>query len=240
MELLRDHKYVLMKPVKDIISRPPAWVYRWGITVVALCGTVLLFLAAVIPIRQEVEAMCVLEAQRVPVPLIATDDGRLISFKFKQNELIKAGDTILTTDDHKAVRKVLSSSDEGRVFLFNDKLSPGTDYKAGDTLLFILPGTVVNNPPVAVSKLSLKEITKINIGDPVDIALNSSADSRRFKGSVVFKSSVHDQHGRYYVKIKFLDKVASTADFWSAIPYGSRANMRIVYNSATLYHRFFD
>jgi multidrug resistance efflux pump len=89
MENKEDYKIeVRSEAIQEIIGRPPAWIIRWGITVIFIMMMTLLGICAFIEFPESISSRVVFTSKNAPVGIVAKTTGR-IHFMTENKEQVK-------------------------------------------------------------------------------------------------------------------------------------------------------
>lgn len=86
-----DHIQLRDDSVQEILSRPPNWLLRWGISTIFGITLFLLALAWWVKYPDLVTAPVVLSTPQPPVPVVSKADGRISQLLVKDEEQVEAG-----------------------------------------------------------------------------------------------------------------------------------------------------
>ncbi len=76
---------------KDIISKPPSWLTRWGIIIVAITVALFLLMAWLIRYPDTVTGEIIITSPTPPAKLYALTSGKIIRLFIKNNDTVKSG-----------------------------------------------------------------------------------------------------------------------------------------------------
>lgn len=93
MPATKDHENIQLRDdsVQEILSRPPSWLLRWGISLLVLLTAALFAIAWWIKYPDLVTAPVVLSTPQPPVPVISQTAGQITALLVRDNEKVKAG-----------------------------------------------------------------------------------------------------------------------------------------------------
>ncbi|SKC18718.1 Biotin-lipoyl like [Dyadobacter psychrophilus] len=77
--------------VQDLISRQPAWVIRWGVTLLFIVFTILLIASWIIKYPDVVSTSFILSANDAPRKVISRGDGKITKMLVRDGQLVKKG-----------------------------------------------------------------------------------------------------------------------------------------------------
>lgn len=93
--------------IQQLFGRPPGWFFHWGIAVVAIFVTLLIALAAVVPIPEVLKAEVVLVTGRPPLQLTAPANGVLHELLVVEGDSIIPGQVVAVWDNPAISKDVL-------------------------------------------------------------------------------------------------------------------------------------
>ena len=101
--------------VQEILSAIPNWMIRWGISLIFGLILMLVFISWFIKYPDVIQGQVVLTTEQPPVKLISKTNGYIQGLYFKDNELLKKGETIaeITNPTNKETLDSLSSVLQG-------------------------------------------------------------------------------------------------------------------------------
>ena len=97
--------------VQEILSAIPNWMIRWGITLIFGLILMLVFISWFIKYPDVIQGQVILTTEQPPVKLISKTNGYIEQLYFKDNTIIKKGETIaeITNPTNKETIDSLSS-----------------------------------------------------------------------------------------------------------------------------------
>lgn len=110
--------------VQEILSAPPSWMLKWGITIVFLVIVISLFFSWLIKYPDVIVGQLKITTLSPPVQQVSYTSGKIIALNKKNNEKVKKNETIaiienlLTNNTSKAIHKYVDSI---RICLRNPK-----------------------------------------------------------------------------------------------------------------------
>lgn len=99
----------------DIITSPPAWLLRWGITIFFAMLVLLVSLSAFIRYPDTIKTQLKINSLNSAKPIVTKASGKLIRLLADQNQEVKAGQTLAfleSTADHAEVLRLLDDLKE--------------------------------------------------------------------------------------------------------------------------------
>ncbi len=98
--------------VQDIITAIPPWILRWGITLFFMVLVLIIGLSALIRYPDIIKTSLKIDSPNSPKPVVAKISGKLINLLVKENEQVKAGESLAfieSTANHNEVLRLLAS-----------------------------------------------------------------------------------------------------------------------------------
>lgn len=95
--------------VQEIMSHPPSWMIRWGITLIFVLLLLFIFLSWLIKYPEAIKGTTTLTTAEPPIKLVAKSAGEIEFLQYKENTVIEQGQVIAT------IKSTLS--DSAREFL---------------------------------------------------------------------------------------------------------------------------
>ena len=80
--------------VQEILSHVPTWMVRWGITLIFGLILMLVFISWLIKYPDVIQGQVILTTEQPPVKLISKTNGYIEQLYFKDNTIVKKGETI--------------------------------------------------------------------------------------------------------------------------------------------------
>jgi HlyD family secretion protein len=114
--------------VQALLGHPPAWITRWGISLVAIGVAGLFLIGTFLRYPDIVEAPAVIETESPPIRLEAKVDGRI------QELMVASGDHVVEGDLLLVLQNPVSKDDVNRLAAFLEKLRPAIEEKNIATL----------------------------------------------------------------------------------------------------------
>jgi multidrug efflux pump subunit AcrA (membrane-fusion protein) len=96
--------------IQDIITTPPSWILRWGITLSFLILVLIIGLSAFIRYPDIVNASLIINSPNSPKPVVAKIQGKLVKLLVNENESVIAGQPLAymeSTANHLQVTDLL-------------------------------------------------------------------------------------------------------------------------------------
>ncbi|MEO8948268.1 MAG: HlyD family efflux transporter periplasmic adaptor subunit [Mucilaginibacter sp.] len=97
--------------IQDIITIPPNWLMRWGITLFFAVIVMFVLLSAFIKYPELVKAQLRIESPNSPKPVVAKVSGKLVKLLVQDNTIVEKGQVLAyieSTANHKEVLDLLS------------------------------------------------------------------------------------------------------------------------------------
>ena len=82
--------------VQEIMSHPPSWMIRWGITLIFVLLLLFIFLSWLIKYPDVIKGTTTLTTAEPPIKLVAKSAGEIELLQYKENTVIKQGQVIAT------------------------------------------------------------------------------------------------------------------------------------------------
>ena len=114
--------------VNDILGRPPAWIVRWGISVILFIIVVLLAGSVIFKYPDKITAPIVITSENMPVKVLAINGGRITSFLVSDHQIVQRDQLLAVienttkTEDYFKVSALCDSLTND--FSQSEKLSP--------------------------------------------------------------------------------------------------------------------
>ncbi len=86
-------------PVKEILSKPPNWLIRWGITVIFGVVVLMVLLSIYVKYPDVVEAKAVITTSQPPASVKALSGGKISQLLVSENEQVEANQTLAVIDN---------------------------------------------------------------------------------------------------------------------------------------------
>ncbi len=86
-------------PVKEILSRPPSWLIRWGITVIFGVVILMVLLSIYVKYPDVVEAKATITTMKPPLIVKALSNGKISHLFVSENEEVEANQTLAVIDN---------------------------------------------------------------------------------------------------------------------------------------------
>jgi HlyD family secretion protein len=85
--------------VNDILGRPPAWIVRWGISVILFIVVILLAGSVIFKYPDKVTAPIVITSENMPVKVLALSGGRITYFPVSDHETVQKNQLIAVIEN---------------------------------------------------------------------------------------------------------------------------------------------
>jgi multidrug efflux pump subunit AcrA (membrane-fusion protein) len=98
--------------MEDIISAPPNWLIRRGMSIIFIIIVMIAGMSAVIRFPDIIRVKLKIESPNYPKPIVAKVSGRLLTLLVKDNEYVQVGTSLAymeSTADHKQVIKLMTN-----------------------------------------------------------------------------------------------------------------------------------
>ena len=89
------------------LNKPPRWIYRWGIYLLALLVLVAFLFAAFVKYPDIIKGSIVITSTNPPANLVSHTEGRIIKIFKHDNDLVKEGDYILVLENSANLEDIL-------------------------------------------------------------------------------------------------------------------------------------
>ncbi len=80
--------------VQEVLSAPPSWLIRWGLTVLLLLIVIVLAISNLVRYPEVIPAEIMLTTQNPPIKIVANSSGKLTKLFKPEGELLASGDII--------------------------------------------------------------------------------------------------------------------------------------------------
>ncbi|ASU33375.1 HlyD family efflux transporter periplasmic adaptor subunit [Mucilaginibacter xinganensis] len=119
---------------QEIITKPPSWIIKWGITLFVICLFILGALSFMIHYPDLVKTRMVIYASGSSRPITANADGRLIRLLVKNSQAVTKGEPLAFVESPQSHDDVLQLSDELKMLKTNitADLAGPTEKQLGD------------------------------------------------------------------------------------------------------------
>lgn len=94
-------------PYLQKLDKPPRWIYRWGIYLLALLVFISFLFAAFVKYPDIIKGNIIITSTNPPANLISHTEGRIIKIFKHDNEQVKAGDYILVLENSANLEDIL-------------------------------------------------------------------------------------------------------------------------------------
>jgi HlyD family secretion protein len=95
--------------VEEIISKPPRWIVRWGVTMFFALIVLLLAFSWFVKYPDVVRAPLTLTTRNVPATLMARASGKITGVFFQEGDSVSAGDLVAVIENPANYREVLKA-----------------------------------------------------------------------------------------------------------------------------------
>jgi HlyD family secretion protein len=95
--------------VQEILSRPPKWIVRWGITIIFIVVTIIIIGSWFFQYPDVISANIILTTQNPPAPVVAKTSGKIQNLFVFDNQLVQKGDVLAVIENpaqFESVRKL--------------------------------------------------------------------------------------------------------------------------------------
>lgn len=105
-----DYKIELRSTeVQEILSRPPKWIVRWGITIIFVVISIIIIGSWFFQYPDVISANIILTTQNPPAPVVAKTSGKIQNLFVIDNKLVQKGDVLAVLENpaqYESVRKL--------------------------------------------------------------------------------------------------------------------------------------
>ncbi len=226
--------------VQEIMSKPPHWMLRRGITTVAVIILSMLVGSFFIRYDEKMSVVAIMESNISIVNVTVPTDGILHRIYVKNGESITCGDTLFTyyskqinskeTDDSLCV--ILSPTDG--VVSFPYPRTAGMSLKAKSLFMDIVPVKMQDSSMHAYGFLSESDRGKVTVGQTLRIPINNDV----LLGTVGSISSLPNDKGLYYFDITLSPK-SEELIMDRNTPFHREQSAEIIIRNPRLIHKIF-
>jgi multidrug resistance efflux pump len=114
--------------VNEILTAPPKWLYRWGITIIFLTIVLGIVLSYFISYPDTLTAKATITTLNPPINLVAKTTGKLSHLLVKNNEVVKKNDVIGVVENTANYKEVIKTGDDIDTLLKNIKINDSLPY----------------------------------------------------------------------------------------------------------------
>ena len=220
--------------VQEIMSKPPHWMLRWGITTVAIIVGAMLLGSFFIRYEEKVPVTVVMENDIPVVNVTVPTDGTLQRVHVKNGESITRGDTLITyiSNQIDSISTILCSTDGVVCFLY--PCHAGMPLKAKEVFMNIVPDTVESSISHIYGFLSETERRKVFEGQEIRLPI----DSFDLLGTVGAISPLPNDKGLYYFDIALSPKSEELIMDRNA-PFHKEQSAEIIISNPRLIYKIF-
>lgn len=115
--------------VQEILSRPPKWMVRWGITIVFLVVAILVTGSWFFKYPDIIPANIVLTTENPPAPVVAKTSGKIQNLFVDNNQIVRKNEVLAVLENPAGYESIRTLEDLLNGF--------NTDFKLGEPFLFI-------------------------------------------------------------------------------------------------------
>ena len=190
-----------------IISKAPAWIFRWGLisTILSIC--LLIIISFIVPYKESFSCVTEFHTKYKIVPVLSPAAGILGKEIFNMQKQINPNQYLCTIQEQTEKRDFpVYSMTSGIYENYKTNLKYGTYVNKGDTLFFITPVVKSNEDLYCIGMANLFDISKITPGDKVMVSIEQYGRNLNIRGFISSISRVPDQSGKYPFYIKIQDE----------------------------------
>lgn len=127
---MNKNNEIHIEEIQEILEKPPLWLIRWGITIIALIILFVYFISAFIKYPDVVEGEVILTTSNPPIKLSAKSNGMIKKILKKETDVVKKGDFVAEIQSSVAIEDI----DKLNSFLKEVKKSLNERYFLSDPL----------------------------------------------------------------------------------------------------------
>lgn len=156
--------------IEAILGKSPAWLVRWGTTVMAAVLFVLLGVAAFFSYPDLVSAPLTITPEQPPFRVVAPEAMVVRRVLASENARVEASDSLLSGITVAGKTVWIQSPADGRI-LFSAVLLPGLSLKAGEPILSVVPPSsgkyvgIIRVPGSNLARLSVGQVAQIRLDE---------------------------------------------------------------------------
>ncbi|CAM3982187.1 HlyD family secretion protein [Pedobacter westerhofensis] len=224
-----------------ILSRPPGWVYRWGVAVTITSVCLLLFLSFVIPYKESITCKVKFRTTQQILPVLSPVDGFVGEHPFYKNKAIKANQFLFTIYDVSNKEYIDLKAPHSGLFMPAEYNLRGKTYvKKNDTLFYIVPQIKDNRDLYAAASVNAFELSKLNPGNKVQLSISQFGKVIDLFGSVSFISRIPDQKGNYPFFILLENKDIRYLSAGKLIYFNQTGTAEVTYRTEKIFYKLFN
>jgi multidrug efflux pump subunit AcrA (membrane-fusion protein) len=231
---LVDTEQIHTEEIQDIISKPPAWLLRWGITCFFAVLLLIVGLSALVRYPDLVKTKLSINAVNPPKQVAALVSGKLVKLLVNNGQYVTVNQP-LASIENMAGKYVLTSANAGRV-LFNGIIEEGELLETGQPLFYVAGINEQFFGEIAIPQYSMG---KVKVGQQVLIKLQSYPYEEYgiVTGKLSYISEIPAKDGTFIAKISFGANKFSRLNKPVNLRYGMQADAEIITDETSVLKR---
>lgn len=223
-----------------VISRPPNWIFRWGLMVTILAIGLLTLISFIIPYKETVLCSIKFHTQGRIVPVISPADGIIKTPLLSRNTLIDSNQLLFTVQFPAKKEIAVYSHTSGIYMSYKLNFETGNSVLKNDTLFYIVPQVKTSADLYCSGTASLFDISKLSIGNKVSIHLERYGKDASVSGQISSISRIPDRSGQYPFLIRLNNGEIQNLSERGLIYYNQGGNAVVNYKTQKLVYKLFS
>ncbi|MBB5646198.1 HlyD family secretion protein [Pedobacter cryoconitis] len=224
-----------------ILSRPPGWIYRWGMVVTIASVCLLIFLSFVIPYKESISCKVKFTTTQQIMPVVSPVDGIISEKTFYENKGIKANQLLFTIYDVSQKKYVdIKSPHSGLYMTSQYNFTEKTYVKKNDTLFYIAPEITSNKDLYGTASVNAFELSKLKIGNQVQLSIEQFGKVINVFGRISFISRIPNHKGDYPFYILLDNKDIQYLTSHQLIYFNQAGTAQVNYRNQKLVYKLFN
>ncbi|QNK61254.1 HlyD family secretion protein [Pedobacter sp. PAMC26386] len=192
---------------KELGYKAERWISSWGILMSSIILSLFVPIAFLIPYKDGMSFNAQFHTQHKIVPVISPYNGIIKRDVFDINNAIEPNTFLFTIFDLSAQKETSVYAKEAGYYLpYKIKFRNKTYVSKNDTLFYIMPDIKNKGEVYCTAKADEFEISKLSIGDQVQISLERYEQEANVSGIVSSIATNPDQSGKYPFQISLDNK----------------------------------
>ncbi|RVU00437.1 HlyD family efflux transporter periplasmic adaptor subunit [Mucilaginibacter limnophilus] len=229
-----DTEQIHTEEIQDIISKPPSWLLRWGISSFFAVLLLIVSISALVKYPDLVKAKLRISAINPPAAITATAPGKLIKLLVHNGQHVMINQPLASVESPVG-RYILIAINAGQVW-FNGIVEENKLLASGQPVFFLCSNNEKFFGEVYIPPYSMG---KVKVGQQVLVKLQSYAyeEYGMITGNVSYISEIPAKDGSFIAKIDFGSNKFSRLHKPVQLKYGMQADAEIVTDDTSILKR---
>lgn len=197
----KNRKKLVSIQSNQIIQKPKGWMFSWGIYAVVLILILITVISRIIPYDKKIREAIKLKYVGQHF-ILSPVTGTIKQIQVDNSELIQEKQIIAQIIEENREITNLESSETGMYVYAGKPIVAGDRKHIGDTLGYIIPTLQSSEAIYGEIYLTSNDISKISIGNQVNIFIGQRKVDTPIRGNVCYISAIPSRSGAFSILVK--------------------------------------